>query len=59
MRPLHVLTAQPSELCPYTSALMAELLPRYLDPEAYAIVLGDVPQVSNLLERQWGHSEYF
>ena len=38
---------------------MAELLPRYLDPEAYAIVLGDVPQVSNLLERQWGHSEYF
>jgi aldehyde dehydrogenase (NAD+) len=54
-----VLTAdsQPSELAPSSSALLAELIPRYLDPEGYAVVLGAVDQTTQLLEKQWGHSK--
>ncbi|MGV0813344.1 aldehyde dehydrogenase family protein [Mycolicibacterium boenickei] len=32
---------KPSELAPASSRLMAELIPRYLDPEAVAVVEGD------------------
>ncbi|RXK39394.1 hypothetical protein M231_03347 [Tremella mesenterica] len=46
---------KPSELAPTSSALLAELLPRYLDPEGYAVVLGGVEQSTKLLEYQWGH----
>jgi len=35
---------------------MAELIPRYLDPEAYAVVLGGIVQATKLLEKRWGHS---
>jgi aldehyde dehydrogenase (NAD+) len=48
---------QPSELAPSSSALLAELIPKYLDPEGYAVVLGAVDQTTQLLEKQWGHSE--
>ncbi len=50
--------SQPSELAPASSALLAELIPRYLDPEAYAVVLGGIPQATRLLEKPWGHSGY-
>jgi hypothetical protein len=33
-------------------------LPKYLDTEAYAVVLGGVDETSKLLEKQWGHSEF-
>ena len=48
---------QPSELAPSSSALLAELIPKYLDPEGYAVVLGAVDETSKLLEKQWGHSK--
>jgi aldehyde dehydrogenase (NAD+) len=32
---------KPSEVCPASSALMAELVPRYLDPDAIAVIEGD------------------
>lgn len=48
---------QPSELAPSSSALLAELIPKYLDPEGYAVVLGAVDQTTQLLEKQWGHSK--
>ena len=48
---------QPSELAPSSSALLAELIPKYLDPEGYAVVLGAVDETSKLIEEQWGHSK--
>ncbi|WVR08783.1 hypothetical protein IAU60_005841 [Kwoniella sp. DSM 27419] len=47
-----------SEHAPSSSALLAELLPRYLDPEAYAVVLGAVEESTRLLEKPWGHILY-
>ncbi|ORY28000.1 Aldehyde/histidinol dehydrogenase [Naematelia encephala] len=46
---------KPSELAPSSSALLAQLVPQYLDPEAYAVVLGQVEQTTELLQRKWGH----
>lgn len=47
---------KPAELSPASSALMARLIPLYLDPSAYAVVLGG-PEISgHLLKKQWGHS---
>nr|XP_019007737.1 aldehyde dehydrogenase (NAD+) [Kwoniella pini CBS 10737]OCF46518.1 aldehyde dehydrogenase (NAD+) [Kwoniella pini CBS 10737] len=47
-----------SEHAPSSSALLAELLPRYLDPEGYAVVLGAVEESTKLLEKPWGHILY-
>jgi len=49
---------KPSELAPATSALFAELIPRYLDPELYYVVNGGVPETTKLLELQWDHIMY-
>ncbi|KDQ10043.1 hypothetical protein BOTBODRAFT_137325 [Botryobasidium botryosum FD-172 SS1] len=49
---------KPSELTPATSSLFAELLPKYLDPELYAIVNGGVAESTKLLELQWDHIMY-
>ncbi|MEB3071874.1 aldehyde dehydrogenase family protein [[Mycobacterium] vasticus] len=40
---------KPSELAPASSALMAELVPRYLDPEAIAVVEGDAAVSQELI----------
>ena len=32
-----------SELLPATSSLLVELFPRYLDPDLYRVVNGDIP----------------
>jgi hypothetical protein len=37
---------------------MAELLPRYLDPDGYVVVNGAVEQSTHLLKKRWGHSEF-
>lgn len=55
---LKELVKQPSELAPASAALIAELIPKYLDPEAYAVVMGGVVQTTKLLEKEWGHSQY-
>ncbi|KAK8850725.1 hypothetical protein IAR55_004645 [Kwoniella newhampshirensis] len=47
-----------SEHAPSSSALLAEILPRYLDPEGYAVVLGAVEETTRLLEKPWGHILY-
>jgi len=49
---------KPSELTPAFSALMAELVPKYLDPESYAVVNGGIPETTKVLELQWDHIMY-
>ena len=39
---------KPSEQTPETSALFAELVPRYLDPEAVQVVNGAIPEVTKV-----------
>ncbi|KAN0138292.1 Aldehyde/histidinol dehydrogenase [Lactarius tabidus] len=49
---------KPSELTPAFSALIAELVPKYLDPELYAVVNGGIPETTKVLELQWDHILY-
>ncbi|WP_042372073.1 aldehyde dehydrogenase family protein [Streptacidiphilus neutrinimicus] len=49
---------KPSELAPQTSAALARLLPRYLDPEAVTVVEGGVPETTELLEQRFDHIFY-
>lgn len=49
------LVIKPSELAPATSAVLAELIPKYLDPDAVAVVEGAVDVTTELLEQQWDH----
>lgn len=46
---------KPSELAPATSAAMAELVPRYLDSEAVAVIEGGVETTTELLAARWDH----
>lgn len=49
---------KPSELAPATSALIARLVPRYLDPRAVAVVEGGVEASQALLAQRWDHIFY-
>ncbi|TBU47713.1 NAD-dependent aldehyde dehydrogenase [Dichomitus squalens] len=49
---------KPSEQTPATSALFAELFPKYLDPELYHVVNGGVPETTKILELRWDHIMY-
>ena len=40
---------------PASAALVGRLLPRYLDTQAYGVVLGAVEETTQLLDLQWGH----
>lgn len=54
----NTVVAKPSELAPATSAVLARELPRYLDPDAVAVVEGG-PEVSTaLLEQRVDHVFY-
>jgi len=44
---------KPSELAPATSAVIAELVPEYLDTHAVAVVEGGVPETTALLEQRF------
>ncbi len=46
---------KPSEMAPATSRAMAEILPRYLDERAYAVVTGGVETAEALLAERWDH----
>lgn len=48
----------PSEVSSATSAVLARLVPRYLDPEAIAIVEGGVPETTALLDQHFDHIFY-
>ena len=49
---------KPSEVTPATSALIAELVPQYLDSRAFAVVEGAVPETTALLEQRFDHIFY-
>jgi aldehyde dehydrogenase (NAD+) len=46
---------KPSELAPATSAVIARLVPRYLDREAVQVVEGAVDETTELLACAWDH----
>jgi aldehyde dehydrogenase (NAD+) len=54
----NAMVLKPSELAPAISAAVAELVPRYLDAEAVAVVEGGVPETTALLEQAWDHILY-
>ncbi|KAH7920037.1 aldehyde dehydrogenase [Leucogyrophana mollusca] len=49
---------KPSELSSAVSGLIAELVPKYMDPDVVRVVLGAVPQATKLLQYPWGHILY-
>ncbi len=49
---------KPSELTPTVSAVLAELVPRYLDEDAVRLVQGGVPETTELLEQRFDHIFY-
>lgn len=54
----NAVVAKPSELAPATSAVLARLLPRHVDPEAVAVVEGGVPETTALLAERFDHIFY-
>lgn len=54
----NVAVLKPSELAPATSALVARLVPRYLDRDAVRIVEGGIEQSTALLAQRWDHIFY-
>ena len=51
----NVAVIKPSEMAPVTGALIARLIPKCLDSEAFSVVLGAVAETTALLEQQWDH----
>ncbi|GAA5905142.1 hypothetical protein JCM8208_000292 [Rhodotorula glutinis] len=49
---------KPAEQSPATAALIASLLPKYLDQSAFICVLGAVPQATALLKLRYDHIFY-
>ena len=49
---------KPSEIAAATSALMAELIPRYLDSNAVQVVEGAVEETTELLKQRFDHILY-
>jgi len=49
---------KPSELAPATSALIASLVPRYLDTRAIAVFEGGVDETTELLKQRFDHIFY-
>ena len=49
---------KPSEVTPHTSAAIAELLPRYVDSDAIAVVEGGVGETQALLDERFDHIFY-
>lgn len=49
---------KPSEISAHSAALIASLVPRYLDTSAYAVVTGAVPETTALLDLRWDHILY-
>lgn len=49
---------KPSEVSSATSRVLAELVPKYLDPSAVALVEGGVPETTELLAQRFDHIFY-
>ncbi|MFD9129994.1 aldehyde dehydrogenase family protein [Kitasatospora sp. NPDC059571] len=54
----NAVVAKPSELAPATSAVLARLLPAYLDSDAVAVVEGGVAETTELLAQRFDHVFY-
>lgn len=54
----NAVVVKPSEMAPATSAVVARLLPRYLDTDAVAVVEGGVPETTALLAQRFDHIFY-
>jgi aldehyde dehydrogenase (NAD+) len=50
--------AKPSEVSAHTSAVLARLIPQYLDQDAVAVVEGGVAETTALLDERWDHILY-
>jgi aldehyde dehydrogenase (NAD+) len=46
---------KPSEVAPACADAIARLVPQYLDPEAFSVVVGGMPETTALLEQAWDH----
>lgn len=44
---------KPSEVSANSADTLAELIPKYLDPNAYAVVKGAIPETTYLLSLKW------
>jgi aldehyde dehydrogenase (NAD+) len=51
----NTMVLKPSEVCPASSALMAELVPKYLDNEAIVVVEGDGAVSQELINQGFDH----
>lgn len=49
---------KPSELASATCQLIADLVPKYLDPDVVTVVTGGVEETTKLLELHWDHILY-
>ncbi|SEG63179.1 aldehyde dehydrogenase (NAD+) [Nonomuraea solani] len=49
---------KPSELTPTVSAVLADVIPRYLDTDAIHLVQGGVPETTELLTQRFDHIFY-
>ncbi|RDX42382.1 aldehyde dehydrogenase [Lentinus brumalis] len=52
---------KPSEATPHINKVLAELLPKYVDPDLYHIVQGGIPETTKatqILELRWDHILY-
>lgn len=49
---------KPSELAEATSQVIADMLPRYLDEDAFAVVQGGIPETTKVLEQRFDHIFY-
>ncbi|KAI0763354.1 aldehyde dehydrogenase [Trametes elegans] len=49
---------KPPEHTPAFSALLADLVPQYLDSELYHVINGAVPETAKILELKWDHIMY-
>ncbi|KAH9485988.1 Aldehyde dehydrogenase family 3 member B1 [Psilocybe cubensis] len=49
---------KPSELSHHTSSFLAQTLHKYIDPSAYRVVLGGIPETTMVLELKWDHICY-
>jgi len=54
----NAVVGKPSEMAPATSALMARLVPQYLDEGAVVIVEGGPEETTSLLAERWDHIFY-
>jgi len=54
----NAVVVKPSELAPASSAVVARLLPQYLDTDAVAVVEGGIPETTALLAERFDHIFY-